>query len=60
MDHGAPLLGLSVVVGSARFLQLRADVVLVQLPQVAERELLGKVLQEHRRQMGQRKHTMSF
>lgn len=46
LDRAAPLLGLSVVVGAARLLQLRADVLLIQLPQVADHELLGEGLQE--------------
>lgn len=49
MDRGTSLLGLRVVIGSARFLQLRADVVLIQFSQVTEHELLGKVLHKHRR-----------
>lgn len=49
VDRGTSLLSLRVVIGSARFLQLRADVVLIQLSQVTEHELLGKVLHKHRR-----------
>ena len=46
VDHGTSLLGLSVVVGSARFLQLGADAVLIQFPRVTNHELLGKVLRK--------------
>lgn len=53
VDHGTSLLGLSVVIGSARFLQLHADVVLIQFSWVTKHELLGKALQKYRRQMCQ-------
>lgn len=49
VDRGTSLLSLRVVIGSARFLQLRADVVLIQFSWVTEHELLGKVLHRHRR-----------
>ena len=45
VDRGTFLLDLSVIIGSTRLLQLPADVVLVQFPQVTKCELLGKVLQ---------------
>ena len=49
VECGTSLLGLSIVVGSTGLLQLRADVVLVQFPQVTDHELLSKVLQKQNR-----------